>query len=736
MADLKKDIAASIAVGLVAIPLCLGIAHASGAPLMSGLIGGIVGGLVIGSISKSNLSVSGPAAGLTTIVLAAIATLKSYPAFLTAVVVAGVLQILFGKLRLGGLSRLFPSPVIKGMLSAIGLILIMKQLPHLVGFDLEAMGVEEFSDTDKDLDDTVHAGGLNTFRLLAMAMQFVEPGALLIGLISLCVLYAWDWGLARRFPIVPGSLVAVALSLIVNQLLQPGLQVAGKHLVKIPELHPDNFVHPDWSALSDPNLYVIAITIALVASVESLLSVEALDRLDPQHRRTPPNHELVAQGVGNVVSGMLGGLPLTAVIIRGSVNMAAGASTKVSAISHGVLILISSLLLRSGLNAIPLAALAAVLVHVGLKMANPKTLKMMSKRGWHQLVPYVATVTAILFTDLLVGICVGTLVSACFILRNLHVAKGFSVNQNGLITQIKLHQEVTFFHKVRLANLLDSVPANSVVEVDGSEARTIDHDVLDLLELFKGQAPHKNIELILGGISLMESFSEKQMAAMQAEYDQLLTNNQNWVEDCQKGDPQFFDRMALGQKPTFLFIGCSDSRVPAEVITGTEPGQLFVHRNIANLVSLHDMNIMSVLQYSVEHLVVPHIIVCGHYGCGGVRAALTSDSYGLIDNWIHPIKRIVDENQEELAKIVDADQKERRIIELHVLSQVRNLLKTPVVQKSIQKLGIPRVHGWVYDMSTGKIKDLKADINLQDDLHPVFHYEYEFQKNKTTAGKP
>ncbi|MBN9419088.1 MAG: sulfate permease [Candidatus Eremiobacteraeota bacterium] len=732
MANLKKDIASSIAVGLVAIPLCLGIAHASGTPLISGLIAGIVGGLVIGSFSKSHLAVSGPAAGLTTIVLAAIATLKDFDVFLTAVVLAGVLQVLFGKMRVGGLSRLFPSPVIKGMLSAIGLILIMKQFPHLVGFDKESFGVEEFFDTDKDIESG-GSQGLNTFRMIGLAFASLEPGAFTIGLSSLALLYFWDWKMAKRFPIIPGSLVAVGVAVLGNQVLGPGLRVAGKHLVKIPELRPDNFVHPNWGALSNPQVYLVALTIALVASVESLLSVEALDRLDPQNRRTPPNAELLAQGIGNIISGLLGGLPITAVIVRGSVNLAAGATSKRSAILHGAWILVACLGLRNGINAIPLAALAAVLVHVGIKMAHPKNLKEMSKRGWSQLVPYVVTVLAILFTDLLIGICIGTVVSAFFILRNLHVAKGFTVHKSGLITQIKLHQEVTFFHKVRLSSVLEAVPAGSVLEIDGSEARTIDHDVLDLLELFKAQAAHKNIEIIFGGISLMESFSEKQMAAMQAEYETLLSNNQAWVEECQKEDPQYFERMAIGQKPTFLFIGCSDSRVPAEVITRTEAGKLFVHRNIANVVSLHDMNLMSVLQYSVEHLVVPHIIVCGHYGCGGVRAALSSQSFGLIDNWVHPIKKVVDEHQAELALIADADQKERRIIELHVLAQVRQILKTPVVQKSIQKLGIPRVHGWVYDLATGKIKDLKADVNLQDDLHPVFHYEYDFQKKAPVA---
>lgn len=224
----------------------------------------------------------------------------------------------------------------------------------------------------------------------------------------------------------------------------------------------------------------------------------------------------------------------------------------------------------------------------------------------------------------------------------------------------------------------------------------------------------------------MDHFSQEQRAAMQEEYDRLLRNNQEWVELHQRSDPQYFERMAVGQKPSFLFVGCSDSRVPAEMITGTEPGELFVHRNIANVVSLHDINLMSVLQYSVEQLLVPHIIVCGHYGCGGVRAALSAQFFGLIDNWIHPIKKLVEEHQDELAALVDADQKERRVIELHVLAQVRNILTTPVVQRANARLGIPHVHGWVYDLATGKIKDLGGSCHspAKSDLHPVFQYEF------------
>jgi carbonic anhydrase len=740
LANWKKDLAASVAVALVAIPLCLGIAHASGVPLMAGLMGGIIGGAVVGILSGSHLSVSGPAAGLTTIVLTAMLKLKSFPMFLTATALAGLLQILLGKMRVGGLSRLFPSPVIKGMLAAIGLTLIFKQFPHLVGYDFESFGVEEFSDTAQDLEEGYkdEKYNVNTLTLIAHAFSHLEPGALGIGLLSLALLILWDARFARRFPTLPGSLVAVGVAVVSNLALRaftPEHAVSGNHLVKIPPLSEGLLTFPDLSALAMPAVWGLALTIGIVASVETLLTVEALDRIDPQHRFTPPNRELIAQGVGNFLCGMLGGLPVTSVVVRGSVNLAAGATSKNSTIFHGILILLSLLLIRAGLNQIPLAALAAILVHVGAKMAHPSMLKKMVGRGWSQGLPYVATILAILFSDLLVGIVVGTLVSAAFILRNLHSSKGFSLTRAGVISTIRLHEEVTFFHKMALAQALEKIPDGSIVEIDGSNARRVDHDILDLIETFCGRAGLRNLQVVVGGITLMPSFSDQQKAEMKAAYDKLLQNNQDWVAECRQNDAGYFEQMAIGQKPTFLFVGCSDSRVPAETITGTDPGTLFVHRNIANVVSSHDMNFMSVLQYSVEHLVVPHIIVCGHYGCGGVRAALSSQSFGLIDNWVHPIKRIVKDHQSELSAITDPEQRERRVIELHVLQQVRNILKTAVVQRSIAKLGVPFVHAWVYDLNTGEIKDLKADLSLSSDIHDVFHYDYPFQHNADEAPK-
>lgn len=722
--DPLRDLTASLAVALVAIPLCLGIAQASGAPLLAGLLSGSIGGIVVGSLSNSGLSVSGPAAGLTTLVLAALGKLPSYPVFLSATVLAGLLQLLLSALKAGGLGRLFPSCVIRGMLAAIGLTLIFKQLPHLVGFDVEQFGVMEFEDVQGDVDEPYRRFHLNTFRLIAAAIAHVEPSALLIGVICLATLFWWDRSWQRRLPYVPGSLVAVALGVAVAALLPAPHALELKHLVKIPSPADGLLTFPDWSHLHSWSLYETAFAVALIASVETLLTVEALDRVDPQRRVTNPNRELFAQGIGNMVCGMLGGLPVTSVTVRGSVNLSAGAVSRRSVVMHGIWILVALFAFRPLLNHIPLAALAAVLVHVGFKMAHPRQVREQMQRGFSQGLPFVVTIIAVMLSDLLIGIMIGTLVSACFIFRNLHLAGGFTVGGAGLNRNIRLHQQVTFFHKVALNRVLDALPGGSVLEIDGTAARHIDRDILDIIDRFCERAPLRNINVLIGGIPRMQSVNDEQKLQNQKDYEQLLSNNRDWVSQMQEKDPNFFVKMAAGQAPSFLFIGCSDSRVPAEVITGTEPGRLFVHRNIANLVSPSDMNLMSVLQYSVEHLNVPHIIVCGHYGCGGLRAAISQQSFGLIDNWVYPIKQLLKDHAEELALLPDEMARERRLVELHVMQQVRNLLRTATVQKSIRKLGLPRVHGWVYDLHSGAIKDLEANCTLEGDIPEEFHFQF------------
>ena len=409
---LKNDLPASIVVFFVALPLCLGIALASGAPLFSGVIAGIVGGIVVGMASGSPLGVSGPAAGLAVIVLTAIGTLGgSYQAFLTAVVLAGVLQLLFGYAKAGFIAYFFPSSVIKGMLTGIGLLIILKQIPHAIGWDKDAIGDDAFNQAD----------GQNTFTEISKAFEFITPGALVIAAISLAILILWDTVLTKKhkiFQLLQGPIVVVILGICMNLAYSKGLlpySLNEKQIVSIPV--PDSigsffgqFTFPDFKALTNFEVWKIAIVIAIVASLETLLCVEATDKLDPDKRITPTNRELKAQGLGNIVSGLIGGLPLTQVIVRSSANINFGGKTKMSAVLHGVFLLISAIFIAGLLNLIPLASLAAILLMVGYKLAKPSLFKQMYKLGWEQFIPFLATIVAIIATDLLKGITVGILV--------------------------------------------------------------------------------------------------------------------------------------------------------------------------------------------------------------------------------------------------------------------------------------------------------------------------------------
>jgi len=423
--NLKYDLPAGLAVFFVAVPLCLGIAHASGAPLIAGLISGAIGGLVIGSISDAQLAVSGPAAGLTAIAIAGIESLGSFEGLLLATVLAGIIQVVLGLLKTGAVANYIPNAVIKGMLSAIGVILIIKQLPHMIGYDIEEMGVEEFELTKQDVIDG--QGGIvrNTFTVLIDSINNLNDGVLLIGLVSLVFLFAWDKTLGKKWKSVPGSLVVVLLGVIISLIYEKVLfmtHLTSEHFVNVPAVSSISaFVSatkfPDWSLLSSAQLYITAVTIAIVASIETLLSVEAIDKLDPMQRETDSNRELIAQGTGNWLAGLIGGLPMTAVIVRGSVNVSAGARSKLSTIFHGVLIIVAVLFLAEYINLIPLASLAAVLVYTGYKLVKPATIGELYKKGWEQFIPYLATVLAIVFTDLLIGVLTGCAVALIWIIK-------------------------------------------------------------------------------------------------------------------------------------------------------------------------------------------------------------------------------------------------------------------------------------------------------------------------------
>lgn len=496
---LKSDLPASIVVFFVALPLCLGIALASGAPLFSGLIAGIVGGIIVGAISGSQIGVSGPAAGLAAIVLVAIDQL-GFQVFLSAVVIGGVIQIIFGVAKLGIIGYFFPSSVIRGMLTGIGIIIILKQIPHFLGDDDDPEGDFAFFQID----------GENTFSEIINAIGDPSLGPTIVGFISLAILILWSNVLSKKgkfFELVQGPLVAVVVGIIYYVLTQgTDFGIAEQHLVSLSEDRSTDglltqFVTPDWSQAFTSPVLITAFTIALVASLETLLCVEATDKLDPEKRVTPTNRELLAQGAGNIVSGFIGGLPITQVIVRSSANIQSGGKTKMSAIIHGFLLVASVAAIPFLLQMIPLSVLAAVLFIVGYKLAKPSTFKAMYKGGWTQFVPFIVTVLGIVFTDLLKGLALGLVVGIVVVLyksfKNSHFLHTENDDPTDGKVKMTLAEEVTFFNKGAILKELDALPENSYLELDVRKTRYLDQDIIEILEDFAHKAKQRNIDIKL-----------------------------------------------------------------------------------------------------------------------------------------------------------------------------------------------------------------------------------------------
>lgn len=491
----SNDLLASLVVFLVALPLCLGIALASGAPLQAGLIAGVVGGIVVGSLSGSHVSIAGPAAGLTTIVIAAIAELGSFEAFLLTVFLAGVLQFVMGMIKAGTIGHFFPASVIKGMLAAIGLILILKQIPHAVGFDQDYEGDESFFEE----------GGRNTFTSIIDALQAFSGGAVIVAVISIAIIIIWEKTIAKKdgwVSFIPGPLIAVIVAVTLSEIFKssvPNLAIESKHLVDVPNFlsgEGGHFILPDFSQLTNPAIYKVAFTIALVASLETLLCVEACDKLDPLKRITPLNRELKAQGAGNMMSGLLGGLPITSVIVRSSANINAGARTKASAISHGVILAASVLFLSNILRLIPLSALAGILIMVGYKLTTPKLYKEMYQKGWSQFIPFIITVVAIVFTNLLLGVFIGILASVFFILKT-NFQEAIIMVGDGQNYLLKFTKNVSFLNKSTIRSKFLMIPSNSTVLIDGTEAHFVDQDIKEAIRDFIETSKTKKIEVEL-----------------------------------------------------------------------------------------------------------------------------------------------------------------------------------------------------------------------------------------------
>mgnify|MGYP006148315527 FL=1 len=497
--NLRYDLKASLVVFLVALPLCLGIAIASGAPPISGLLAGIIGGIIVGAFSKSHVSVSGPAAGLTVIVLDSISSLGTFELFLGALVAAGLIQLILGFAKAGVLGYYFPHSVIKGMLTAIGLILILKQIPHALGYDKDFIGDFAFQQMDKH----------NSFSEIYYAFLYFSPGAIPIVLIALAILIFFERPQVKNHKLlgaVPGALWAVLSGILINNLyskFQPEWLLKDEHLVSIPSLSslsqlPSLLTFPDFGLIADSAFWIVAVTLAVIGSIETLLSIEAGDKMDPYKRITPSSRELIAQGIGNTVSGLIGGLPVTAVIVRTSANIGSGARTKLSAIFHGILLMVLVLSIPGVLNQIPLSCLAAVLFMVGYKLAKPSIFIHEFEKGWNQFLPFIFTVIAILLTDLLVGIGIGMVVGLFFVMKT-NFQRSVTVTELNGNYLVKLQKDVSFLNKAPLMKELTQIPEGSNVILNASKAVFIDHDIQEVLNDFIASAHSKNITITIEG---------------------------------------------------------------------------------------------------------------------------------------------------------------------------------------------------------------------------------------------
>jgi carbonic anhydrase len=650
---LKYDVPAGIVVFLVALPLCLGIALASGAPMFSGIISGIIGGIVVGMLSGSHTSVSGPAAGLAAVVLASITKLGAFDILLVAILIAGVLQLGMGIMRAGFIANYIPSNVIKGLLAAIGILLILKQIPHAIGYDTNFVEDTTF----------VQANGENTFSAILNAFNAITPGALVITLLSMLVLIYWDKTPMKKFKLLPAPLFVVALGVTLNLVFNrffPALQIQPAHLVDIPAVDTGNlgaYLHfPDLAHFANYDVWVVAVTIAIVASLETLLNVEAVDKLDPHKRETPPNRELMAQGVGNICAGLLGGLPVTSVIVRSSVNIQNDNRTKASAVLHGVLLLVSVVLLAPALNMIPLSALAAILIVTGYKLAKISLFRDMYNKGWSQFIPFVITIAAIVFTDLLTGVLIGLAASLFYLMRS-NFRTPFSMEQYrlhiGEVIKMELPNQVSFLNKATIKTALWDIPANSKVLIDASNADYIDEDVLEILQDYRVAAAERNV--LLNVVGLREKYQHHDSMEFVQTLDKDTRDNLHPDEILQllrDGNERFrsgrfttkyyhqqVEDTAGGQHPMAVIVNCIDSRTSPEIIFDAGLGDLLTIRIAGNVINREIIGSLEI----AHKLGAKLIVVKGHSSCGAVGLALANEAGNSVGAITGKIRRAVED---------------------------------------------------------------------------------------------
>lgn len=731
LSTVPRDLTAGLVVSLVALPLCLGIALASGAPLFSGLVAGIVGGLLIGPLSGSQTSVSGPAAGLTAIVAAQIAALGSFEAFLAAVVLAGLMQLGLGLARAGSLARFFPSSVIKGLLAAIGVILILKQLPHVVGHDADPEGEMSFLQPDSR----------TTFSELASMLGDMHQGAAVIGLLSIALLLFWERSKALKQSFVPGPLAVVLFGVGMNVWfteMGDGWLIGASHLVQVPVAEDlGGFVgflrSPDFSQWMNPALYLAAVTIALVASLETLLNLEAVDKIDPKQRHSPASRELVAQGVGNMTCGLLGGLPVTSVIVRSSVNIGAGVETKLSTIFHGLLLLISVALLPTWLNRIPLSCLAAILLVTGFKLASPRLMKQMWSEGFYQFTPFIATVVAIVFTDLLVGVLIGLGVALAFILKSNFrrpLRKIVERHIGGDVMHIELADQVSFLNRAALSRELDGIPRGGHVLLDATSTDYIDPDVLDLIHDYKDRtAPARGVELSLVGFH--ERYGKLEDRTQYVDYStrelQDAVTPQQVLQILMDGHERFRSgrrltrdlarqatALADGQHPLAVVVSCVDSRAPAEMLFDVGIGDIFSAR-VAGPVA--GGKVLGSVEYGCVIAGAKLVLVLGHTRCGAVGAAVEVRGGGgdpaevtgceHLDHIVRDVDAVLEPGMLADFESLSADERQRLIDDVarrNVLHVVQSLREQSRTLDRLAAEGRVAIVGAMYDVTSREME--------------------------------
>ena len=597
----SKDIPAGIVVFLVALPLCLGIALASGAPLISGLISGMIGGLVIGLLSRSHTSVSGPAASLSAVVLVAIQLLGSFQVFLLALMIGGLIQIALGFLKAGAIADYIPTNIIKGLLAAIGLILVFSQLPYAVGVEIDDSRLLDYSkDTFAGFEERV-----------LMVVSSIAPGALVLSIISLGIMIFWDKTPLKRLKLFPPSLFVVILGVALNQLFKvfvPELFLEGVHLVNIPEISQFSslFTFPDFAAISNGKVWTYAFTIAIIGSIATLLNLEATDNLDPHKRRSPPNQELVAQGVGNTLTGLLGGIPITSVIVRSSVNIEAGAESKLSTLIHGFLLTISVLFLSNIINLIPLASLASILLLVGYKLTSFHMIRQMYHKGWPQFLPFAVTIIGILLTDVLLGVLIGSAISVFFLLRsNFHnpyfIETTNPTNKKKTI-RLELSNEVSFLNKPAIKRTLWNLPKGSKVIVDASFSSYIEPDIIEIFKDYKQTfAVENNIDFSILGMGENLSSKKKIILDRKDTQDRTdLNSPQKILNFLEEGNKRYTDGDLVSRRyqnkklkdfikvaPLAVMVNCIDMREPLNMLMNTGIGDLIPLKVAGNLLDRH-----------------------------------------------------------------------------------------------------------------------------------------------------